>query len=551
MIKNYQFLKVYLKNIKLEIIIIILLGLIVASIEIYMPLLIQQIVDKGVLKKDFNYVAIISLYLALLYVFNALVSASLNILFSKTSIKVVTNIKKDIFTRVLRFPVSFFDKNKTGYVISRIDEIDTLNSLFSPIFMNFLKSVFVFVGVFIIVLKIKWELLLIALLFMPLFYLITKKTSKEINSSSRELNEFTAEATGEFHESISALIEVKSFKLENKKESRIKEYISLLSNKILQRNIVSVIGNESIVVLVMLSKCIFIMLIGYYIIEGELTVGSYFSLLAYVSSLFIPIQMLSSINLSIQPAVAVLSRLNFFLDAVTEDEMKGTHSMNEIHEIKFENVTFIYPNSKKYVFQNINFSLNTKKNLYIYGPNGSGKTTIIKLLLGFYNSYDGKIMLNEHDIRDIDLSSLRREIGVVSQKIQLFSGSLIDNITLWDEEITKEELVHILDGYGLSNIITENKYDNISELGKNLSGGQIQEIALARVIFKNPSLFIFDEPTSNLDYQNKLKFIEILHKLENKMCIIITHDDFLISNLDRERNMILDITNLERKLVYS
>jgi ABC-type bacteriocin/lantibiotic exporter with double-glycine peptidase domain len=189
--------------------------------------------------------------------------------------------------------------------------------------------------------------------------------------------------------------------------------------------------------------------------------------------------------------------------------------------------------------------LSEENNLFIYGSNGSGKTTIVKLIMGFYTNYHGDILINGYNLRDVNINTLRKTIGIVSQKVYLFSGSIMDNIKQWDNEITDEDVCEKLEQYDLLNILKDEKYTNhsISESGKNLSGGQMQEIALSRAVLRQPSVFIFDEPTANLDSLKKEKFIHILNKLSDKLCIIITHDDFLMSKMNPLQDMLLDLSD--------
>jgi ATP-binding cassette, subfamily B, bacterial len=540
----------YLIDMKFQVIIMVCLSLLLGLIEIYVPLLTQNIIDLGIMQHNFQYVLATTLILICIYIVNSITSALLNVLFAKLSIKVVANVKKDIFSSLLRFPLSFFDKNKTGYIISRVEEVDSLNSLFSPALMHFFNSLFSFVGAFIVVLYMKWELLLVVLLFIPVLLIITNKTSSRILKNSKELNESAAEAQGEIHENINGLAELKNFNLEAKKEGEIKRYINLLASKFMKRNILTVVGNESITLFTMVSRCVFILMISYYIIIGELTLGSYFSLLVYISSIYKPVQMYSSISLSIQPALAVLSRINFFWDNETENESHDLIDVGSIQSIEFHDVTFSYLDNDKPILNHISFCLSKGKKLYIYGPNGSGKTTIAKLLLGFYTDYQGDILINGKPLKGVNIHKLRKEIGVVSQKAQLYSGSVLDNIKLWNEDFSDQEVYDILSEYGLSEILTDEKYKDmcITELGKNLSGGQVQEIALARAVLKQPSLFIFDEPTSNLDQFKKQKFIEILNRLSGRLCIIITHDEYLMSRADPEEDLVIDLSRIKMKL---
>lgn len=523
----------YLLTIKYEFFLIFFLSILFSLIELYSPYLLKNIVDNGFQEKDFRYILSVSAKLVMLYVVSSALNATISAIFSRVSIKVITNIKQDIYVNMLRYPISFFDKNKTGYIISRIDEIDALNSLFSPMLMKFVISIFVFIGAFITMFFIKWQLLLFAMIMLPIVYFITKSTSKKIRRSSKELNETAAQTKGDIHESLSSIADIKNFNLEKKKEKDYSSYVQKLSRELLKRNIITVFGNESVSLFLALIKSIFIVIIGYYIVDGSLTVGAYFSLMAYISNLFSPIQMLSSINLSVQPALAVLSRLNFFNDTQKEIEFDGEIIIDKISSVRVENLSFSYPEEDTKVLENLNVSISNCENLYIFGPNGSGKTTFIKLLLGLYHNYEGNIFFNEKNMREINVSDLRRKIGIVSQKINLFSGNILDNICLWDAKISESEIRNKLQKYGLEHILDDSHYMNleVNESGKNLSGGQLQEIALARAILKDSSVYIFDEPTSNFDHCNKLKFIEVLKRLEEKICIVITHDEYLITHV--------------------
>jgi ABC-type bacteriocin/lantibiotic exporter with double-glycine peptidase domain len=548
MSRKKQFIINQIRKVRKEIFILVLLAIIAAFIELAVPFLTQKIIDSGILRKNFKFVVVMSSSLVVLYTTLSLVNSIINLIFAKISIEVITNLKKDIITNLLRYPLSFFDNNKTGYVISRVDEVEALNALFSPMIMSFFKSAISFIGAFIVIMTIKWELLILAALLLPVLYIITRLSSKQIYSSSKELSETSAEAQGEIYEDIAGLTEIKNFNLEGQKENDIKGYFNNIAKKLMRRNVFVVIGSESVSLFILLSRSIFIIMISYFIIKGELTVGSYFSLLSYLSSLFIPVQMFSSINLSIQPALAVLSRMDFFMENETESEEYGTIIIDKIDTIQFKKVSFSYPDNEREILNDINMELNNNKNLFIYGPNGSGKTTIVKLLMGFYTSYKGDILINGHNLKEININDLRSKIGVVSQKIHLFSGSVMDNIKQWDDNFTDEEVARILEEYELSDVLINEKYHHINELGKNLSGGQVQEIALSRAVLRQPSLFIFDEPTSNLDLQNKEKFVQLLNKLEKNLCIIITHDEFLMSKMDYKQDVYLDITNIRESV---
>lgn len=226
----------YLLTIKYEFFLIFFLSILFSLIELYSPYLLKNIVDNGFQEKDFRYILSVSAKLVMLYVVSSALNATISAIFSRVSIKVITNIKQDIYVNMLRYPISFFDKNKTGYIISRIDEIDALNSLFSPMLMKFVISIFVFIGAFITMFFIKWQLLLFAMIMLPIVYFITKSTSKKIRRSSKELNETAAQTKGDIHESLSSIADIKNFNLEKKKEKDYSSYVQKLSRELLKRN---------------------------------------------------------------------------------------------------------------------------------------------------------------------------------------------------------------------------------------------------------------------------------------------------------------------------
>ncbi|NOJ73109.1 ABC transporter ATP-binding protein [Paenibacillus alvei] len=533
----------HLKLNKIKVCFIIVISIILGILEVYIPMFTQKIIDNGILVNDIGYVVKAAFLLIMFCLINSLMNGYLNILFAKTSIKIISDIKKDIYSNLLSYPVSFFDEHKTGYIMSRIEEVNSLNSLFSPAIVNYFKSVFSFVGALIVIIYIKWELLVLSSLLIPFYILITKKTSKQLMKSSRELNETAAEVSGDINENIRGVEELKRLNLEDKKKNDINQSVDQIAKLSLMRNAFTILGSESISFFLMLSRAIFIIVIGYYIINGELTIGSFFSLLTYTTNLFKPIQLHSSIIISLQPALVSLSRINLFFSKEVDWLKDGIQTINKISKIEFKNVTFTYPNSKIPVIKNLNFSIKEGEKLYIFGSNGTGKTTITKLITGLYSNYSGQILINGIDLRSICMDSYRKKIGVISQNAYLFSGNILDNIKLWDDSITIDDIEKITKQYNITNFLYDNKFRNrsIAELGKNLSGGQIQEIALTRAILRKPSLYIFDEPTSNLDADKKENFINVINKIKKEICITITHDRDLLKNIVGEENKTIEL----------
>ena len=239
----------------------------------------------------------------------------------------------------------------------------------------------------------------------------------------------------------------------------------------------------------------------------------------------------------VQPGMAALSRIGELLKIKTEDEISGNKITGRIKDIVFSNVSFAY--AEKPVIHNFNMVAHQKNKIVLLGKNGSGKTTIAKLLIGFYKNYSGTIRINDIELKDISLADLRSRIGIVAQNIFLFSGSLLENIRYVSPNLKEKEVEDALKRAGLDiSEFTNGLQSMISENGKNLSGGQRQKIALARMIVKNPDVMIFDEATSNLDTKTSDLLKESIHSIfSDKICIIITHDPEMASIADTIINL--------------
>lgn len=258
-----------------------------------------------------------------------------------------------------------------------------------------------------------------------------------------------------------------------------------------------------------------------------MSMGDYWAVSQYATVIFAPIQILASISVMVQPGTAALSRIGTILRLKTENEIEGKRKIEKVTKVSFTDVSFGYTNHN--VIQDFNMVIHKNEKIALLGKNGSGKTTIAKLLMGFYKNYKGSIKINNIELKEISLSDLREKIGIVAQNIVLFSGTLIDNLMYAAPQLTENRITSILQKAGLDMSEFENGLKTIiSENGKNLSGGQRQKIAFARMIIKNPDVVIFDEATSNLDVDTQELVRESVNILfADKICIIITHDSHM------------------------
>jgi len=513
------------------------------------PYIISFILDKGVVKISPKIIIGGGVFLICIYVGSFAVNYFISQKLTKTSSYFIANLKNDLFTQILKLPMEFFDNQQTGYILERIKEADTLNVFFSPVFLKFITSVFSFVGALVLVCSIRWELSLILLLaliisirwelaivlliFLPLIYYFTNYSSIQIKKAPKALLESTAQTSGKVQENIGGISAVKEMKIEQQRASEISKQLKNVADKSVQRGKMMNLASEGVLGISNISSVILVVCSGLLIVNGKMSLGNYWAISQYALLVFAPMQLLSSISIMVQPGLASLSRIGELLKLKTEDEVSGDKKTGKIEDIVFSDVSFAY--IEKPVVQNFNLQSHKNDKIVLFGKNGSGKTTIAKLLIGFYKNYTGSIQINGIELRDISVTDLRNRIGIVAQNIFLFSGSLLDNIRYISPKSSEQEVMNALEKAGLDiSEFASGLHFIINENGKNLSGGQRQKIALARMIVKNPDVMIFDEATSNLDVATSNLLKQSIHSIfAEKMCIIITHNQEMAAIADK------------------
>lgn len=527
--KDYVFLLKYTRNLRKQLILALICTLISAFTTIFPPYISKIILDEGIYQSKINIIISWSIILIIIYTMSFLVKYALGVILSYASSMFVSDIKKGLFESVLQMPMPFFDNKQNGYITERIREVDSVSVIFSPVFVQFLVSCISFIGAVCIVFSIEWKLLLVILGITPLFFLITRYTSKNLRSTSKALLEASAKTSGKMQENIGGIAEVKSLNIENKRIIEVNKQINEVAKKTAKKGKLLSLGSEGVQALTNISAVVLLLVAGFLIIDDTVTIGDYIAVSQYATIIFMPVQLFSNFNMMVQPAVAALKRVSVLFSADHESN-KGISLQDKIGKIEFQDVAFSYEN-QKYVFEGKTFCINDKEKIALVGSNGSGKSTVIKLLLKLYKVNSGKILINDIDINEISPQSLRKKIGIVSQNIFLFSGSLRENIKLVREDTTDAEIERAL----LESGWDKTELDMfITEGGKNLSGGQRQKIAIARMLIMDADVLVFDEATANLDVESKGIIERAINSVFNeKTCIFITHDIEIIQYMDR------------------
>ncbi len=529
--EKYKFLipvlKTMRKKISRRLLGIVILTIIISVTELIIPYMTKLIFDKGIQEKNISIFIKLLCVTAFLYVLKSIINFFCNKLYISTSNYVVKTVESDIVDRLIRMPLSFFDKYENGYILSRMNEVENIRNLFSPMILRIIISFFSFFGAIGILISIDYRILILVGFLTPVLYCVSKKNTTQLRDMVAQLRESIALKLSNLQNTISAVCDIKGLCIESGKVKEYQHYIQKTIDQSVNQNIKTSVANESVTLFSGIADILTLFLAGFLIISGRLGIGDYIAIVGYMGKIFSPVQQVASLSITIQPALSSLTRLSFFYSNNIEDDFFGEKEIDKIDRLEFKNVTFSYPEGDKVILNNLSFIAEKSDNIVIMGKNGSGKTSIANLIMLFYSNYSGQILFNNNELKTYNVRSLRQKIGIVSQKILLFPGTIEDNITIGVSNITEDILNFVIDICDLrETVIWANKYNFlVAENGKNLSGGQIQKIAIARAIIRKPDILILDEINNNLDEKAQKMVLNLVENyFLNIITIIITHD---------------------------
>ena len=444
------------------------------------------------------------------------------------------------YKHILNLPQQFFDTMRVGEIISRVNDAVKIRTFINNVLVDLVVNVLILIFAVGVMFVYSWKLALVTLVSAPLFFVVFFLFNLLNKSYQRKIMETAADLESQLVESLNAITTIKHFGIEAhanlKTESR---FVRLLRNTYVSAQ-GAIFANNGIDIVSSVVTVVVLWIGSNLVINQTLTPGSlmiFYSLISYVLS---PIGSLISSNQTIQDAQIAADRLFQILDLETENTEVSTKvkmEPNMMGDIVFDNVSFRY-GSRKQVFSSLSLIIPKGKTTAIVGESGSGKTTLISLLQNIYPIQSGRISIGKCDITMISNKSLRHFIGIVPQKVELFSGMLLSNICLGDLQPDLSRVLNIIIQLGLKDFVENlpKGLDTIvSEQGNTFSGGERQRIAIARALYKQPEVLIFDEATSSLDSISEHFVKEVLRTLakEGKTIIIIAHRLSTIKDADR------------------
>jgi len=532
----------YFSKYKAYIVLSIIFSLIVAASNGASAYLIKPALDGIFINKDKEKLVIMPILIVLVYLIKGIFRFGQNYLMRKTGQKVIEEIRNDLFDKIIMLPMRFFSNNQTGVLMSRITNDVNLMQNSIPSFVTGMREVFSIIGLAAVVLYQDLYLGSFALFILPLLVLPIVKIGKKIKKYSKKGQSQMGGISSVLQESFSGVQVVKAFAMEDKEKEKFKEN----NAKFVNYEIRKMFYNEISSPLMELIGAIGIGLVVYYgglkVINGTSTPGTFFSFMAAIMMMYDPFKRINTANNSIQAAIGAAERVFEMMD--TENEIlqnNGTIKCDaKGKDIIFDNVSFAYDN--ELVLKDINLHIQSGLKIALVGSSGAGKSTFIKLIPRFYDVTTGCIKIGDIDIRDFDVHSLRKNIGIVTQDTFLFNESVKYNISYGMDNVTDEEIYKAAKYAFADEFINQlpEKYETvIGERGVRLSGGQKQRITIARAILKNPPILILDEATSALDSESEKIVQKALENLmKGRTSIVIAHR--LSTVLDSDYIVVLD-----------
>ena len=510
-----------------------------AAGNLYLPWIFRDMIDKVLNAKDYYMLNVISASIVVIFLLRGIFLYGQNYLMSYVGQHVIIDIRSEVFRKLQRLSMSFYDKNKTGTIMSYVtNDVNALQGAMVDNTIELVTEGIILIGSVCAMVYLDWKLTLFTILTFPVVLYFMNYFGKKIRRSGGQIQAATADITSVLQESVSSARVVKSFVREQYEIERFeRENEANLKANLKNAKYMATL-TPTIEFVAALGVTLILWYGGNNVIAGETTAGSLVAFLAYAVNISNPIKRITRVSGNIQKALAAAQRVFDVLDLREEvQDLPDAKALPAVTgNVSFEHVTFSY-NAGDEILHDLSFEAKPGQAIGLVGPSGAGKSTVASLLPRFYDCDAGTIRIDGTDIRHVTLDSLRNQVGIVPQETILFNGSVYDNILYGRLDATKEEIEAAAKAANAHDFIMElpEGYNTmLGDRGVNISGGQRQRIAIARAILKDPRILILDEATSALDTESERVVQEALNRLMvGRTSIIIAHRLSTIKNADR------------------
>lgn len=510
-----------------------------SAIDAWLIKFLQQLIDEGLIAREDWFIKLIPIVLPLAFLARGVMNFAADYSMSWVARHIVTQMRDQIFKHLQKLPATFYDQQSSGALLSKlIYNTDQVAKAATDVIIEGIRDVFLVIFLIGVMFWTSWQLTLTFLVASPgvaVIFIVA-------NNRFRKLSRLSQEAMGEIshiaQENVEGYKVVRIFGGESYETSQFAKAVERTRRYEMKNYLTRGLSIPGIQVIGGFAIGITIYFAMNFLPPDAITVGSFATLAAAMIALLKPLKQISSISNKIQRGLAGAESVFALLDTPTEVD-HGTKNVERVKgEIKFNHVNFSYKKDAPYILENISFEAKPGERIALVGRSGSGKSTIINLLTRFYDNYEGQILIDDHNIQDLTLTSLRKQFAVVTQHVTLFNDTIANNIAYGSQHAVDEtrlrkaaEAAHALEFIeklpeGFSSIVGEN--------GVLLSGGQRQRLAIARAVYKDAPILILDEATSALDTESERHIQLALEDLmRNRTSLIIAHRLSTIEKADQ------------------
>ena len=518
--------------------VLIFLTLSLSILQPIRPYITQIIIDDYVSLNDIDGLKNMIFLLFGLLIINAIVMYFHTYLSGWLGQNIIKDIRIKLFSHLQNFKLQFFDKTPIGRIVTRnVSDIETIADIFGQGIAAIIGDILQLFGIVVLMFYINWKLTLISLATLPFLFLTTYIFKEKVKLSFNNVRNAVANLNSYVQEHIIGMNIVQIFGNEEKEYERFKD----INETHLKANLKAVLYYSIYFPVMELFTSIGLGLLIWYgsnqLFSEEVTLGVLVAFIMYLQLFFRPIRSIADRFNTLQMGVVSSKRIFDLLDR--NEEIDSNEKLKDIQlngDVEFKDVWFAY-NDEEYVLKNISFKINSGESVGFVGSTGSGKTSIINLINRFYDFQKGTILVDRNDIKDYNLSSLRSNLGMVSQDVFLFSDSIYNNITLFNDSIKEDEVWNAIKKVGAEKFI--NKLPNglqfdVKERGISLSVGQRQLISCIRIMLYDPKIILLDEATSSIDSESETMIQKAISEiLKNRTSIVVAHRLSTIKEVDK------------------
>lgn len=531
--------------------------------------LLNPILDKGFFDKDPSFIQLMPFILIGVFLIKSIFAFLGNVGMQFVAQKVIQTLRQQMFDRLITLPISEYDKNSSGSLLSKLTfDVNQLLTISSFALVTLIKDTATIIGLLCVMFYNSWKISLVMFIIAPFVAIILRIVSKRLRKLSKHAQEEMGHLNHITEETIRGNKEIKLFNA----YAFVKERFYKTNNQLQRINVKIMVASEiaSPLVQLLIVLCVagVISYASHQVSDDTLTPGAFLATLAAMVGLLNPIKRLTRLNESLQRGLAGAESVFNLIDAPIEKDIATHHNpeklpLNITGNIHYDRVSFTYRHDLPNIFNELSIIIHPKETIALVGASGSGKSTFANLLAGFYTPSAGTIFVDGYNLSDLSLKDYRHHISYVSQHVVLFSDTIANNISLGDPNPDQNKIIEAVknaNAWGFIENLPDGLNTQIGENGSRLSGGQRQRIAIARALYKRAPILILDEATSSLDTKSEFNIQESIKVLsEDTTTIIIAHRLSTIEQADRivvfEHGQIVEIGThqelLEKNNIYA